>query len=334
MDKHELLGPWIRRFLLEYIVNERNLSGNTQRSYRDALTLLLPFTAFLLRKPIDHLQVNDLSAECVRQFLSHIEKERKVGVTTRNQRLAAIHSLARFIAEHSPQHIEWCGGIRTVPFKRAVRGLVSYLEKQEVEALLGAPDRLSVAGHRNYTLLLFLYNSGARASEAANLCISDLCLDGGPQGSASVRIRGKGGKLRLCPLWEKTATELRRLTEGRPPCERVFLNRRKASLTRFGIYNLIKKCAASAAKHAPSLASKQISPHILRHSTATHLLRSGVDLNTIRAWLGHVSVDTTQIYAEIDLEMKRRALEKCAAADTKSTTPQQEGALMTFLHTI
>jgi len=283
MDKHEQLGPWIRRFLLEHLIRDRNLSPNTQRSYRDALAMLLPFIAAQVHKTLDRLEVADLSAAHARLFLAHLEQARRVSVATRNQRLAAIHSLARFIAESSPQHVAWYGELRHVCFKKTIRGLVPYLDKPEVEALLAVPDCTTSVGRRNYVLLLFLYNSGARASEAANLCIADLELDTGPQTRASVRILGKGGRIRRCPLWEKTALHLAQLVQGRPPTERVFLNRRREPLTRFGIYALIRMCVARASHSMPSLLSKRVSPHTLRHSTATHLLRAGVDINTIRS---------------------------------------------------
>jgi site-specific recombinase XerD len=331
MEKHELLGPWIRRFLLEYLVRERNLSPNTQHSYRDALRMFLPFIAVRAGKELDRLQVEDMSADAVRSFLKHVEEQRKVSIQTRNQRLAAIHSLARFIAELSPQHVAWYGGIRTVPFKRASRGLVPYLEKAEVDAILNVPDCSTSSGHRNYALLLFLYNSGTRASEAAGLCIADLDLDARPHGTPSVRIKGKGGKVRRCPLWKKTAEELARLIAGRLEKDRVFLNRHGEPLTRFGIYALVRECVARAGKRMPSLLSKRVSPHTLRHTTATHLLRAGVDINTIRSWLGHVSLNTTQVYAEVDLEMKARALQKCDVGDRKTTLVADHRGLMAFL---
>jgi site-specific recombinase XerD len=334
MDKRELLGPWIRRFLLEHIVEERNLSHNTQQSYRDMLAMLLPFVAAQAESPLDRLRVIDLTASRVRAFLAHLEQVRKVSIGTRNQRLASIHALARFIAEYSPQHVAWSGEIRTVPFKKTIRKLVSYLEKPEVEALLAVPDRTTPQGQRNYALLLFLYNSGARASEAANLCIVDLELDTRPPLTPSVRILGKGGKVRRCPLWKKTAVELAQLVAERLPQERVFLNRRKQSLTRFGIHALMKVCVRRAGERMPELLTKRIGPHTMRHSTATHLLRAGVDLNTIRCWLGHVSLDTTQIYAEVDLEMKARALERCNSAETKRPSVAAQGDLMHFLRAL
>jgi site-specific recombinase XerD len=334
MDKREQLGPWIRRFLLEYLIKERNMSPNTQHSYRDAFTLLLPFLSVSARKSLDCLEVNDLSASAVRLFLAHLEETRKVSIRTRNQRLAAIHSIARFIAEHSPQHVVWYGEIRTVPFKRTAHALIPYLDKPEIEALLSVPDRSTVSGRRNYTLLLFLYNSGARVSEAAHLQISDLVLGADPHQTASARIRGKGGKTRLCPLWKNTAKELAQLVEGRTGKERVFLNPRGEPLTRFGIYGAVKACLGRAGEHMPSLLTKRVSPHTLRHSTATHLLRAGVDINTIRAWLGHVSLDTTHVYAEVDLQMKARALEMCSIATGKKPAIAAADELLAFLRRI
>lgn len=334
MEKHELLGPWIRRFLLEYLVRERNMSSNTQSSYRDALRMLLPFIAKRVGKELDRLEVEDLSPDAVRSFLKHVEEQRRVSVQTRNQRLAAIRSLAHFIAQLSPQHVAWYGGIRTVPFKRANRGLVPYLEKSEVEAILVVPDRSTSSGHRNYALLLFLYNSGTRVSEAAGLCIADLDLGSSSQSTASARIKGKGGKTRRCPLWRKTADELVQLIGGRPGKDKVFLNRHGQPLTRFGIYALLKECVSEAAIRMPSLLEKRVSPHTLRHTTATHLLRAGVDINTIRSWLGHVSVDTTQVYAEVDLEMKARALEKCDVGYRENTLVADHRGLMTFLNNL
>src|SRR5579863_448887 len=171
MTETARLGPWVRRFLLEHLVGERNLARNTQRSYRDTLALLIPFLSGKTLKGVDQLDVDHLTAEHLRQFLQHLEDIRGCSVTTRNQRLAVIHALARFIGERGPEHIEWCGQIQSVPFKRATKTSITYLEKSEMDALLAAPDRNSAQGRRDYALLLFLYNTGARADEAAQLSI-------------------------------------------------------------------------------------------------------------------------------------------------------------------
>jgi len=321
---------------MEHMVSERNLARNTQRSYRDTLQLLLPAIARRARKPIDRLAVTDVSADRVRQFLTDLEEKRGCAIATRNQRLAAIHALARFIGLHAPELVEWCGQVRTVPFKKAPRALVTYLEKPEMDALLATPDMTTAQGHRDHALLLFLYNAGARADEAAQVRISDLMLPQVPDRDlASVLIRGKGNKTRRCPLWAQTVRELAALVQGRDPSEHMFLNRSGRPITRFGIHTLVERCVARAVKEVPSLTAKRVSPHTIRHTTATHLLRAGVDINTIRAWLGHVSLATTNVYAEVDLEMKAKALEKCKVEDDQSQVPWREDAgLMAFLRNL
>jgi integrase/recombinase XerD len=337
MRDTSLLGPWVRRFLMEHLVSERNLARNTQRSYRDALRLLLPALARCVRKPVDRLAVIDLSADRLRQLLNELEEKRGCAIATRNQRLAAIHALARFIGLHAPELVEWCGQVRTVPFKKAPRTPVTYLEKPEMDALLATPDTTTAQGRREHALLLFLYNTGARADEAAQVRISDLTL---PQvldrDLASVLIRGKGNKARRCPLWAQTARELAALVQGRDLSEHMFLNRCGRAITRFGIHTLVERCAARAAKEVSSLAAKRVSPHTIRHTTATHLLRSGVDINTIRAWLGHVSLTTTNVYAEVDLEMKAKALAGCEVGDpARPDKPwREDSSLMAFLRNL
>jgi integrase/recombinase XerD len=336
MTDTALLGPWVRRFLLEHLVGERNFSRNTQQSYRDTLRLLLPFVAASTRKQIDRLGVEDLSASRVRAFLLELEEKRRCGAATRNQRLAAIHSLAHFIGLHSPEHIPWCGEVCAIPFKKAPQPLVSYLEKEEMDALLAAPDVSREQGQRDHALLLFLYNSGARADEAAQVLIADVQLGLAPERDLSaVLIRGKGNKSRRCPLWVRTVRELCPLVSGRAPQEHVFLNRRGQPLTRFGIHALVERYAAKVTTTLPALAGKRVSPHTIRHTTATHLLRAGVDINTIRAWLGHVSLVTTNVYAEVNLEMKAKALASCEVESEKASKPwRAEVGLMEFLRTL
>jgi integrase/recombinase XerD len=331
-----LLSLWVRRFLLEHLVSERNLARNTQKSYRDTLQQLLPFAARMARRQIDQLRVEDLSAERIRTFLRDLEEKRGCGPATRNQRLAAIHSLAHFIGLHNPEHLHWCGEIRSILSKKAARPLVSYLEKNEMDALLAAPDRATLQGRRDYAVLLFLYNTGARADEVAHVQIADLDLGSTPdRDPSSVLIHGKGNKSRRCPLWAKTVNELASLVGDRVASAQVFLNRRGQPLTRFGIHALVERCAAVVAAKLPSIVKKRVSPHTIRHTTATHLLRAGVDINTIRAWLGHVCLSTTNIYAEVDLEMKAKALANCEVKDAKPQKPwRQDQGLMEFLRTL
>ena len=336
MRDSSLLGPWVRRFLMEHVIGERNLARNTQRSYRDTLQLLLPAIARRARKSVDRLAVTDMSADRVRQFLNEVEEKRGCAIATRNQRLAAIHALTRFIGLRAPELVEWCGQVRMIPFKKAPQTLVTYLEKTEMDALLDVPHLTKAQGRRDRALLLFLYNTGTRADEAAQVHIEDLAL---PQVSdrdlASVLVRGKGNKPRRCPLWAHTVRELAALVQGRGPSEHVFLNRCGRPITRFGIHTLVERTVARAAKQVPSLAAKRVSPHTIRHTTATHLLRAGVDINTIRAWLGHVSLITTNVYAEVDLEMKAKALANCEIEGKKNAGPWKEDkGLIEFLRTL
>jgi site-specific recombinase XerD len=326
------MGNWIRRFLLEHLVDERNLARNTQLSYRDTMLLLMTFAASSAGKTVDKLTTGHVSADCVRLFLIDLEKQHHCSISTRNQRLSAIHALARFVGEHSPEHIAWCAAIRAIPYKRTARPTMPYLEKSEIDALLASPNRQTAQGERDHALLQFLYNSGARAEEAARLRIIDLNLTP----PASVRLIGKGNKERRCPLWPSTVLELQALITNRDPGEPVFRNRCRQPITRYGIHTMVERHVKHATIHVPSLRMKRVSPHTIRHATAVHLLRSGVDINTIRAWLGHVSIDTTNIYAEIDLETKAKALARCEITD--GTQPRKswlkEPDLMKFLKSL
>jgi len=250
------MGVWIKRFLMEYLVGERNLARNTQSSYRDTLVLFLPFAGKMVKKAVDRLCIEDISADVIRNFLQYLEKERDCSIVTRNQRLAAIHALSRFIGERSPEHVAWCSEIRSIPFKKATKATMTYLEKPEMNALLNAPDRRSEQGQRDYALMLFLYNTGARADEAAHITIGNLDLGS----SSSVKINGKGNKIRYCPLWDLTARILAAQIPGRLPHEIVFLNRRGQPFTRFGINTLVKRNASKASRRLASLRKKKSVP--------------------------------------------------------------------------
>jgi integrase/recombinase XerD len=330
MTKSKLLGPWLRRFLLEYLVSERNLSLNTQKSYRDMLIILLPFVTDKLSKKIDHLTIDDLSATLIRQFLSHLEEQRTCMISTRNQRLSSIHSLARFIGEHSPEHIEWCTQICLIPVKRSLQSEITYLDKQEMDALLAAYNEHTLQGMREHAILLFLYNSGARASEAAQLKIANINWH-----AKNVLIVGKGNKESRCPLWKSTLGLIHELVDKRDMSEAVFLNRCHQPITRSGIYALVKRCTERASKEVPSLKDKMVSPHVIRHTTASHLLKAGVDINTIRGWLGHISLATTNIYAETDLATKSKALASCEIdVGIRQDKSWREPVLIEFLRTL
>ena len=337
MKQSQFLSLQIKKFLLDYLITTRNLSRNTQHSYRDTFRLLLPFIAKKTKKAIDQLLVVDISASIVKDFLLELESKRNCSQATSNQRLAAIHAFAKFVSLESPEYLEWYRQTRSIPFKKAKQHIVTYLEKSEMDALLAMPDRRRLQGQRDYAILLFLYNTGARANEVAQLTIRDLNLAAvSTRNFSSVLIKGKGNKSRCCPLWEQTVKELEPLIYGREQKEGVFLNRFYQPITRFGIYNLVKKYIEKLTIQMPSLTKKRISPHVIRHTTATYLLRAGVDINTIRAWLGHVSINTTNIYAEIDLEMKAKALACCEVTKKNNTNKhwRDNKNLMDFLNAL
>jgi len=335
MPDHSSVGYWVRSSLLEYLPHERGLSKNTQQSYRDAFRLLLPFVSSQSEIAVDRLTIEDISPQAIQAFLRHLESDRASRTVTRNQRLATIHAFARFVGERCPEHVSWCGHIHLVPFKRHDRGTVPYLEKDEIDALLAAPDRNTEQGRRDYAILIFLYNSGARASEAVAVAKEDLQWD--PMRTGSVKLKGKGRKIRFCPLWKGTMNELKLLVRNRSETDCIFRNRYGDPLTRFGVHALVERYARSASEQVPSLLKKRVSPHTIRHTTATHLLRSGVDINTIRAWLGHVSLDTTNVYAETDLSMKAKALAACELGvhhGTPKRNWRQGQTVMAFLQNL
>jgi site-specific recombinase XerD len=305
------MGPFVRRFLVEELVADRNLSTNTQKSYRDTIRLLFNFVAVRYSTDPTRTTVEQIDTAIVREFIVHLKNDRGNSISTQNQRLSALHSLFRFIGRLVPDLIEHAVQIQAIPLRRATVPNMSYLDKHEINALLGVPDRCRLQGRRDYAILLFLYNTGARATEVAQLSVADLNLGLSP----SVRFYGKGRKIRMCPLWEHTTKILRDLLGPRiegPGESPVFINVRGQPITRYGVHALVVRTAVKAAMSVPSLQDKRVSPHTIRHTTAVHLLRAGVDINTIRAWLGHVSLETTNRYAEVDLEMKAKALEACA----------------------
>lgn len=336
MKDTQYVSMWVKRFMLEYLVSTRNLSRNTQLSYRDTFKLMLPFMAKKSKVNIDKLLVDNISVSAIKAFLTELETNRDCSLSTRNQRLAAIHAFAKFIGLNNLEYVEWYRQVQLIPFKKTNRTSITYLEKTEMDALLNAPDKQTDQGKRDHAILLFLYNTGARSDEAAQLRIEDINIPHVPKRDLStVLIRGKGNKLRRCPLWLQTLDELSVLISGRNSSEHVFLNRRKQPITRFGIHAMVARYAKQITQHLPSIGKKRVSPHTIRHTTATHLLRAGVDINTIRAWLGHVSINTTNIYAEVDLEMKAKALACCEI--TQGAKPihwRDNKDLMSFLKSI
>jgi site-specific recombinase XerD len=256
------------------------------------------------------LEVEKLSVEKVTAFLQSLESGRHNRVSTRNVRLSAIHSFFRYLGGQYPEHLEQAQRILSIPFKRTGTRQIEHLDFDEIQAVLKAVDIDVGDGRRDLALLSLMFNTGARVSEIVGLQTADLRLTA----PCSVLLRGKGSKERTCPIWTETASLLQKLIEQNdmPPSQSspLFLNDRGTRLTRFGIRLILNKYVVKAALSRPSLKGKRLHPHSLRHSTAVHLLRSGVDLSSIAHWLGHVSVNTTNKYLCIDLEAKREALAK------------------------
>ena len=330
-EKTEYAGYWIRRFLCGYLTDVRNLSANTVKAYRDAIRMLVGHICQSRRIDADAILITDVTPKAILSMLDDVEHKRGCSVKTRNLRLSAFVALAKYVAANCPEHIDWCREVRNIPVKKAPRTLITYLEKEEMDALLDTPDRNTEQGWRDYVLLLFLYNTGARAEEAASLQIKDLFMPKG-KGLPVVTITGKGNKKRRCPLWDNTRRELRTLIGKGEPDDHVFKNRLNQPMTRFGVYEMVTRHAMKLAARMPSIKEKRVSPHTIRHTTATHLLQAGVDINTIRAWLGHVSVETTNIYAEVNMEMKAKALLNCEIKAKKSKKHWRDDEnLMAFL---
>jgi integrase/recombinase XerD len=301
-------------FFADYLPRLRGLSPHTILSYRDSLLLLLRYLAAQIECPVAHLSFEAIEPLRVLAFLNHLEQERGNGIPTRNVRLSAIHSFFRYVAAHHPERLEQAQRILGIPFKRTRTREVEYLEYEEIQALLDAVDCTTRRGRRDYALIATLFNTGARVQEILDLRARDLVLTKPFQ----VRLFGKGRKERFCPLWPQTAQVLRTFCRENHVDLRsdapVFTNHRGEPLTRFGVRYILAKQIALAQSKAPGLSRKRLHPHSLRHSTAVHLLKAGVDLSTIGQWLGHASVNTTNKYAAIDLEMKRRALARARPA--------------------
>jgi integrase/recombinase XerD len=325
------LAHWLQRFLGYYLPIHRGLTINTILAYRDTLKLLLCYAADWLKKPVDKLTVEDLDEKLILRFLDHLEKERGCTARTRNVRLAAIRAFFGFTGREEPTLLAQAQTVRTIPLKRTPHPTIDYLEENEMQALLNAVDVHSRTGIRDRALLLLLYNTGARVSEIVHLEIPDVRLDGAGQ----VKLFGKGRKTRLCPLWSETAKELRTYLLHRRPKEpqtqQIFLDANGHPITRFGIRHVIERYAARALRTCPSMACKTITPHSIRHTTAMHLLRSGNDVNMVSYWLGHADINTTHVYIEIDMKMKREMIEKAGAPTVTKVRPWKKPDVLEWL---
>lgn len=311
-------------FLFHYLPNQRGLSENTIQSYSDALSLFLDFCESELRIKRERLEIKDLSREMAENFLDWLEKERQCSASTRNQRYAALRSFFKYLQYKNPGYVLLLQQIKTIPRKVDKRQTVQHLSLQAIEEILKTPDLNTKDGRRDFAILHLMYESAARVSEIAELCIGDLRFD---RNGSVLHLLGKGKKPRIVPIISSVASFMKRYLadEGkRRPCSSVdplFLNRMKQPLGRAGIKYILNKYADVARKIAPDIVSERIYPHILRHSRAMHWLEAGIDLQYIKDLLGHADLKTTEIYAQLNTEMKRKILEQAYPTDVSSDAP-------------
>ncbi len=315
--KVKLLSQVVHSFFLDYLKVQKGLQPSSIQSYRDVIKIFLCFVADDCNSKITKLDIEDITLDMVLRFLQYLEQERGNHIRTRNQRLAVLHTFFEYIGRKIPQILLISQQIAAIPMKRVSPSETHFLEREHVKKLFA---NLPSKGHRalrDRTLLLFLYNTGARAQEVADLRVSNLDLGTNPR----VRLHGKGDKWRTCPLWLETAQQLQLLllpksleTDTENP---VFASNCGRPLTRFGIYKIVRRHTRHL-EQGVQFNGSHISPHIFRHTAAAHLLEAGVDCNVIRGWLGHVSLETTNRYAEINISIKQAALRACQPPQTIS----------------
>lgn len=327
----------VTNFLTHYLAAQRNLSLNTIKAYRDVFTLLLRFCRDVQGIAPEKLRFQQLDVSLVEAFLDYLEKERESSPSTRNHRLATLHAFFRYVQAEEPAHMLQCQKILAIPLRRQVRQTVGYVSKEELAEILAQPDPQTSQGRRDTVLLSVLYDTGARVQELIDLSVGDVRLDT----PAQLRLLGKGRKMRAVPLMDNTAQLLRdhlqenHLDRSEHFDKPLFQNARRQRLSRSGIRYILQKYLIRARPKLPSL-KRTITPHTLRHAKGMHLLQSGISLDMIRDFLGHVDVKTTQIYARSNLEMKRKALEKIADPSLVGTIPswQQNKDLLDWLRSL
>jgi len=326
------LAPLLEGFFTERLIRQRQVSPNTVLAYRDTFRLLLGFVHAQTGKLPCQLDLHDLDAAKIGAFLDHLEHSRSNAVATRNARLAAVHSFFRYAALRAPDQAALIQRVLAIPNKRSDRVLVSFLTRPEVDALLASPNRATWVGRRDHALLLVAVQTGLRVSELTGLRCQDVELGGG----AHLRCSGKGRKERCTPFTAQTVAVLRVWLKKRSgqPTDPLFPSRSGGVLSRDAVERLVTKHAAAAQQRCPSLSAKQVTPHVLRHTAAMALLQAGVDSSVIALWLGHESVETTQVYLHADLALKERALARTAPPDTAPGRYQAPDALLAFLDSL
>lgn len=331
--KSRALGPdfatLVQEFFCVRLIGQQDVSARTVESYRDTVRLLLDYLHRVRKTPPARVAVSDLDAPTITAFLDHLEKGRGNSARTRNVRFAAIRSFMRYVSSRDPASLPIAQRVLAIPLKRFSRPALTFLSREEVAAVLDAPDGSIWSGHRDRVLFGLLYNTGARVSEAIAIRRSDVSLDG----VRSVRLLGKGRKQRTVPLWKSTTEQLRgwEARIGPEPNGYLFPNRRGGPLSRSGVEKRLRDAVAAAAEQCPSLRDKTVSPHTMRHTTAMHLLQSGVDITVIALWLGHESTATTHHYVEADLAMKDAALARLPEIPAKSVRFRPKDDLLQFL---
>lgn len=326
------LAPTLQAFFTDRLISQRAASPNTIAAYRDTMRLLLAFTADRTHKPPNRLDIADLDAPTIGAFLTHLEHDRANTVRTRNQRLAAIHSFFAYAAMRHPEHAASIQRVLAIQAKRYDRNLVTYLTDPEVDALLGVCDLATWTGRRDHTLIVLTVQTGLRISELARMTIGDVTLGKG----ANVHTIGKGRKQRRTPLRPHTVTALRAWLSERQghPADPLFPTSTGKPLSRDAIEHRVALYVANATPTCPSLRTKNITTHTLRHTCAMRLLAAGVDITVIALWLGHEQVATTNIYLHADMTMKERALERTTPPDTTPGRYQPTDTLLAFLDTL
>lgn len=327
-----LAAPLLEAFFTERLLRQRRASPHTVAAYRDTFRLLLRFAQARLGKAPAALPLAALDAPLIGAFLDHLETERHNGVRSRNARLAAIRSFFQYAALCEPAHAGMIQRVLAIPQKRFERHLVRFLIRPEIEALLSVPDQRTWLGRRDHALLLVAVQTGLRVSELAALRCTDATLGHG----AHLRCYGKGRKERCTPLSRQAASLLRAWLRERKatPHDPLFPSLRGTALSRDAVEKLVTKHAAAARRKCPSLEGKHVTPHLLRHTTAVHLLQSGVDRSVIALWLGHERLETTQMYLDADLAMKERALARTAPLPAHASRYKPDDRLLAFLQAL
>jgi len=326
------IARYLKQFLAEYLLQQRGCSLHTVWSYRDALCSLLQHLQKTHGIPPNKISVADLSAENIMGFLNDLQRVRKNSDETRNIRLSAIRTFAKYLRWKEPTLTSDLDGLLAIPSKRTARQVLDFLTRDEMEAILEAPDGDTWSGKRDRALFAAMYNTGARVSEIVGTLVSDVTLNTG----GTCHFRGKGRKERILPLWKRTVTILRRwITANHFRQEQpLFPNARGAAMTRSGVEKRLQEAVRKAGDACPSIKNKRVSPHTLRHTTAMHLLQSGVDITLIAMWLGHESIETTHLYVTTNLELKEKALETLQPPSGGNFRFQPDDELLRFLKSL